>query len=443
MTASDTLAYKPTQSQVLILRNDTGASKTVNIDGANATTISPSGYGGTISVAGGKDIVIADGATSFVRLSDIKAFLAGTIAITAKRGQSMRNALTEIGEMIIGCNDKQWFLKPSLRAMINIGSPQDIVHTYAVLNGLDVRNAIEQCMNVFGGVVPVYVAKAINTKHYQRSILSAAQVVMQSCCDEDLTLMVGGWKNGKRGMVYVPGRMPVGDIVRLASHLMEHGIIGKSPLKQPQRHAEAGKTTQEFHAVEYISSARGIYYEVGADVADLLTGAQQANRAFDDIGKSADRTSARLKNLDSSSRSTGKAVVRAANDSSQAAKTMEALGNEIAILEERNKNGARSAAILSAELRAGAGATAAQRKEIGQLTGQLYDMKNAQDQGTRSSSGLKTGISAIAAAISIGQIISYAKAFLDTADAMTQLQARIDRLVPSAEQGVQHSRRYQ
>jgi len=182
-------------------------------------------------------------------------------------------------------------------------------------------------------------------------------------------------------------------------------------------------------------NAGGIYYEVGADVADLLTGAQQANRAFDDIGKAADRTSARLKNLDSSSRSTGKAVVRAASDSSQAAKTMEALGNEIAILEERNKNGARSAAILSAELRAGAGATAAQRKEIGQLTGQLYDMKNAQDQGSRSSSGLKTGISAIAAAISISQIISYAKAFLDTADAMTQLQARIDRLVPSAEQG--------
>lgn len=86
LTASDTLVYKPTQSQVLILRNDTGASKTVNIDGANATTISPTGYGGTISVAGGKDIVIADGASAFVRLSDIKAFLAGIIAITGGTG---------------------------------------------------------------------------------------------------------------------------------------------------------------------------------------------------------------------------------------------------------------------------------------------------------------------------------------------------------------------
>lgn len=182
-------------------------------------------------------------------------------------------------------------------------------------------------------------------------------------------------------------------------------------------------------------NAGGIYYEVGADVADLLTGAKQASAAFDDIGNAADKTSSRLKGLDSASRNTGKAVVRAANDSSQAARTMEALGNEIAVLEERNKNGARSAAILSAELRAGSGATAAQRREIGQLTGQLYDLKNAQDQNTRSSSGLRTGLTAIAAAISVAQIVSYAKAFLETADAMTQLQARIDRLSPSAKDG--------
>lgn len=182
-------------------------------------------------------------------------------------------------------------------------------------------------------------------------------------------------------------------------------------------------------------NAGGIYYEVGADVADLLTGAKQASTAFDDIGNAADKTSSRLRNLDSASRNTGKAVVRAANDSSQAARTMEALGNEIAVLEERNKNGARSAAILSAELRAGSGATAAQRREIGQLTGQLYDLKNAQDQNTRSSSGLRTGLTAIAAAISVAQIVSYAKVFLETADAMTQLQARIDRLSPSAKEG--------
>jgi len=180
----------------------------------------------------------------------------------------MRTPITEIGEMIIGCNDKQFFLKPSFRAMMAIGSPKDIVHTYAVLNGLDVRNAVSQSMSAFG-CVPMFIAKTLTTKHYQRSILSAAQVVMQACCDEDLSLMIGGWKPGKRGMVYVMGAMPVGDIVKLATHLMEHGIIGKSPLKQPQRSADSGKTTQEFHAVEYISSARAHFGMSREDAEDL------------------------------------------------------------------------------------------------------------------------------------------------------------------------------
>ncbi|MGQ3902957.1 tape measure protein [Mixta calida] len=185
-----------------------------------------------------------------------------------------------------------------------------------------------------------------------------------------------------------------------------------------------------------------IYYEVGADIAPLLQGAKQIDATLGDMGDSADRTSGRVKRLDSASQSAGKALVRAANDSSQAAKMMESLGNEIAILEEREKKGARAAVILAAELRAGSGATAAQRKEIAALTGQLYDMKQAQDQAsaaqqnTSATSGtLKTGLTAIASAIAVSQVIEYGKQFLQVADAMTQLQARIDRLSPSAKEG--------
>lgn len=343
-------------------------------------------------------------------------------------------------------------------------------------------------------------------------------------------------------------------------------------------------------------NAGGIYYEVGADVADLLTGAKQAQAAFDDIGKSADKTSAKLDDVDKSSKSAAKSVSDTASSASQAARIIERLGNEvavlaeqqekgarsssvlaaqlaagegasqdqvrtigqlagalfdakqniddtakataqsaasfkqaqsavtsleselsmlttemeqgsraaailaaqnqagagatsaqkariaeltgtlydmksaqdaaaksaasqaraaaqqateaakvrsissgltqqIAVLDEEQKNGARSAAMLAARLQAGSSATAAQRKEIGELAGKLYDLRNAQDQNVKSSSGLKTGLTAIAAAISVAQIVSYAKAFLETADAMTQLQARIDRLSPSAKEG--------
>ncbi|ECE3295293.1 tape measure protein, partial [Salmonella enterica] len=91
--------------------------------------------------------------------------------------------------------------------------------------------------------------------------------------------------------------------------------------------------------------------------------------------------------------------------------------------------------MLSARLQAGSNATAAQRREIGELAGKLYDLKSAQDQASRSSSGLKTGLTAIASAITISQLVRYGKQFLEVADAMTQLQARIDRLSPSAEEG--------
>lgn len=185
-----------------------------------------------------------------------------------------------------------------------------------------------------------------------------------------------------------------------------------------------------------------IYYEVGADIAPLLQGAKQVDATLSDMGDSADRASGRVKRLDSASQNAGKALVRAANDSSQAAKMMESLGNEIAILEERERKGARAAVILAAELRAGSGATASQRKEIAALTGQLYDMRQAQDQASASqqktsvtSGNLKTGLTAIASAIAISQVVDYGKQFLQVADAMTQLQARIDRLSPSAKEG--------
>lgn len=185
-----------------------------------------------------------------------------------------------------------------------------------------------------------------------------------------------------------------------------------------------------------------IYYEVGADIAPLLQGVKQVDATLSDMGDSADRASGRVKRLDSASQNAGKALVRAANDSSQAAKMMESLGNEIAILEERERKGARAAVILAAELRAGSGATASQRKEIAALTGQLYDMRQAQDQASASqqktsvtSGNLKTGLTAIASAIAISQVVDYGKQFLQVADAMTQLQARIDRLSPSAKEG--------
>lgn len=175
-----------------------------------------------------------------------------------------------------------------------------------------------------------------------------------------------------------------------------------------------------------------IYYEVGADIAPLLQGSTQANAALDAMGKGASKASGNLENLEKSAQKTSKAVVRSADDASNASKIMESLGNEVAILEEKQQKGARAAVILAAELREGASATQAQRKEIGMLAGELFDLKQAQDQANAAQQkstgimgGLKTGLTAIASAIAISQLVQYGKQFLEIADTMTQLQARI------------------
>lgn len=179
-------------------------------------------------------------------------------------------------------------------------------------------------------------------------------------------------------------------------------------------------------------NAGSIVYEISADVEPLLQGGKQASASLDGMERAADRASAGFKRVDSSTKATAKSIIRAADDSSTAARMMEALGNEIAILEEREKRGARSAVVLAAELRAGANATAAQRKEIAALTGQLYDMKQAQDKTSSSAGFLKTGLTAIASAIAVSQVVEYGKRFLEAADAMSQMQARIERLTGSA-----------
>lgn len=169
---------------------------------------------------------------------------------------SNRTPLTEIGEMRISLSDRSFFFKPSFRAMNEIGTPKEIVEIYARLNGIDYVAPLQHVEYLpFGAQMQVM--KTISKPVYGRHVLSAAYIVMQSCCEDDISVLIGGWKPTPRGVRYVPGIMPVSDIIIIARNLMQHGIIGKSPLKVPERLEEQGKkTTNEFHASQYIISAR-------------------------------------------------------------------------------------------------------------------------------------------------------------------------------------------
>nr|DAO15364.1 MAG TPA: hypothetical protein [Caudoviricetes sp.] len=183
---------------------------------------------------------------------------------------SSRTPLTEIGEMRISLSDRSFFFKPSFRAMNEIGTPKEIVEVYARLNGIDYVAPLQhvECLP-FGAQMQVM--KTISKPVYGRHVLSAAYIVMQSCCEDDISVLIGGWKPTPRGVRYVPGIMPVSDIIIIARNLMQHGIIGKSPLKVPERLEEQGKkTTNEFHASQYIISAR-THFDMTRDEAENLS----------------------------------------------------------------------------------------------------------------------------------------------------------------------------
>lgn len=183
---------------------------------------------------------------------------------------SNRTPLTEIGEMRISLSDRSFFFKPSFRAMNSIGTPKEIVEVYAKLNGIDYVAPLQHVEYLpFGAQMQVM--KTISKPVYGRHVLSAAYIVMQSCCEDDISVLIGGWKPTPRGVRYVPGIMPVSDIIIIARNLMQHGIIGKSPLKVPERLEEQGKkTTNEFHASQYIISAR-THFDMTRDEAENLS----------------------------------------------------------------------------------------------------------------------------------------------------------------------------
>lgn len=174
-------------------------------------------------------------------------------------------------------------------------------------------------------------------------------------------------------------------------------------------------------------NAGSIVYEISADVEPLLQGGKQAIDALDKLDAAAQQSGKGMDNLDQSTSQTGSAftelagyansmdnqlrklntnvsgIARAMEEArsgtggansefNRAESIIEALGNQLAVLDEAQENGARSAAVLAAQLRAGSKATDEEKQKIGELTGRLFDMKGAADTSMGSNKGWKSSM---------------------------------------------------
>lgn len=204
-------------------------------------------------------------------------------------------------------------------------------------------------------------------------------------------------------------------------------------------------------------NAGSIVYEISANVEPLLQGGKQAIDALDKLDAAAQQSGKGMDNLDESTSQTGAAFTElagyansmdnqlrklntnvsgiarameearsgtggASSEFSRAESIIEALGNQLAVLDEAQENGARSAAVLAAQLRAGSKATDEEKQKIGELTGRLFDMKGAADTSMGSNKGWKS---------------SMQQAGYQVQDFIVQVQGGQSALVAFAQQGSQ------
>ncbi|EPH7480928.1 tail protein (tape measure) [Enterobacter hormaechei] len=201
----------------------------------------------------------------------------------------------------------------------------------------------------------------------------------------------------------------------------------------------------------------GIDITIALDTAQLLDGAKDVQNALSQIDSSSKKTGQELDGLDNSTSQTGSAFTElagyansmdnqlrklntnvsgiarameearsgtggASSEFSRAESIIEALGNQLAVLDEAQENGARSAAVLAAQLRAGSKATDEEKQKIGELTGRLYDMKTGVENGAKGTGSWKT---------------SMQQAGYQVQDFIVQVQGGQSALVAFAQQGSQ------
>lgn len=143
---------------------------------------------------------------------------------------------------------------------------------------------------------------------------------------------------------------------------------------------QAGASVQQ--ASQSAEQANQVIAALNTQIAMMQQQQQQAAASTGRLETSINTVTAAIRELGSATKPTG--------DSLTGIERMIAgLNSQIKIMEDEMNNGARSAAILAAQLRAGDGATDAQKAKIAELTGQLFDMKNGTDKAGNGLAGFK------------------------------------------------------
>jgi len=134
--------------------------------------------------------------------------------------------LTQIGEIGISCEGRDYILRPSLYAMTRLGEPKEIVDVYA----------------------------SVMSELPHPAQFTDALAVIYACCDEDLSPVFGAHEIDDEKVRYAPGAAPVEHVLPVARCLLRHGVTGALP-PLPIKPDQRPEYVKEFDARANVSMA--------------------------------------------------------------------------------------------------------------------------------------------------------------------------------------------
>lgn len=152
-------------------------------------------------------------------------------------------AFTPVGEVLITFNGRRYKLRPSFINLARIGSPQEIMDCFNIafsdraLREISRVSSKSYCFRAMAG--------------FSATMLSSCLKVVSSCCDDDLPNgLTGCREDGFKWRYFKGGLSPV-DLIFLARHLLDFGMIGK-----PMHRSGDGDAKEEgFDPMRFIAFA--------------------------------------------------------------------------------------------------------------------------------------------------------------------------------------------
>lgn len=146
----------------------------------------------------------------------------------------------DIGECSIDTDVGYFEFYPTLKNIRSICEPEELPELFANVNGV-----LEQkrAMALSFGFKEL-------ANCYMRKIYQLCAVVMQSCCRDDITPIIGRIKWEKSAKHFQLGKMPLDHMVAFSKILLKHGVVGL-----PAESEEDSKPASSIDVYRYVDAA--------------------------------------------------------------------------------------------------------------------------------------------------------------------------------------------